>query len=125
MSNNPNITFICADESEIPTIQEIIIYNEYTNCTTSSDCSLLNNNSIESEKKLTIYPNPAKNELFIETNSTEISFITIYNMIGQIIQTIPNAKNTTSIDVSNLKSGSYFIKIVTDNSTISQQFIKE
>ena len=54
----------------------------------------------------------------------EISSITIYNMLGQIVVAIPNAKNVETVDVSSLKSGNYFVKINSDKGTSNTKFIK-
>ena len=47
-------------------------------------------------------------------------------MFGQKVKTIPY-RNTelTTIDVTNLKSGQYFMKIATDKNTFTTRFIKE
>ena len=58
-----------------------------------------------------VYPNPVENNLNIsKKEEIEISSITIYNMLGQIVVAIPNAKNIETVDVSSLKSGNYFVK---------------
>lgn len=73
-----------------------------------------------------IFPNPAKNILNINSKQNiQIETITIYTTIGQLVQVIPNAKNTKTIDVSNLKSGTYFIKVVSDKGASSSKFVKE
>jgi hypothetical protein len=46
-------------------------------------------------------------------------------MLGQLVQVIPGAKDVSNIDVSSLKSGSYFIKILSDQGSSSSRFIKE
>lgn len=72
----------------------------------------------------TLSPVPAKNTLtFTAKQDIEMSSISIYNTLGQLIQAITNPKET--IDVSGLKTGSYFIKIITDKGTASSKFIKE
>jgi uncharacterized repeat protein (TIGR01451 family) len=74
----------------------------------------------------TLYPNPAKNVLNINTKSNiEVHTIAIYNLLGQVVLAIPNAKNTNTVDVSNLKSGNYFLKITSDKGSATEKFIKE
>ena len=73
-----------------------------------------------------IYPNPAKQVLNLETRATIIvNSINIYNMLGQMVMAIPNAESVSSIDVSDLKTGTYFIKVNTDKGTANAKFLKE
>lgn len=73
-----------------------------------------------------IFPVPANNTLNIETKATiGVKSINIYNAIGQLVIAIPNAETVTNIDVSNLTTGTYFIKMNTDKGTANTKFIKE
>ncbi|KQB40092.1 T9SS type A sorting domain-containing protein [Flavobacterium aquidurense] len=73
-----------------------------------------------------VYPNPVNDVLNITTKEDiQLSSIQIYNVLGQLIRVIPNAKNVENIDVSGLNSGNYFIKIVSDKGNSSTKFIKK
>jgi hypothetical protein len=77
------------------------------------------------EQYFKIYPNPAKDVLNIETKTTiAVTSINIYNALGQVVLVIPNAQQTKSVDVSSLKTGSYFMKIVSDKGSSSVKFVK-
>lgn len=79
----------------------------------------------KSNSNFVLFPNPAGNFLNIsKKEEIEISSITIYNMLGQIVVAIPNAKNIENVDVSSLKSGNYFVKINSDKGTSNTKFIK-
>ncbi|TGD59850.1 T9SS type A sorting domain-containing protein [Flavobacterium humi] len=72
-----------------------------------------------------VYPNPVHDVLTISAKETiEISSISIYNTIGQLVMVIPNAKNIKTVDVSGLAPGNYFIKTHTDKGTANTKFIK-
>jgi hypothetical protein len=45
--------------------------------------------------------------------------------LGQIVLAFTNAETLSSLDISQLKTGAYFIKLTTDKGTASQQFLKE
>jgi uncharacterized delta-60 repeat protein len=78
-----------------------------------------------SENYIVLYPNPVNSILNISKNqNVEISSITIYNTLGQLIMAIPNARNTESIDVSVLKSGNYFVKVNSDSGILTSRFVK-
>jgi uncharacterized repeat protein (TIGR01451 family) len=92
--------------------------------TETSTFQALNNDAFVFENEFVLFPNPAKNVLYIEVkNEIEMSSISIYNMLGQVVLTTTNPSNT--IEVSNLKTGNYFIKVTTDKGTATSKFIKE
>ncbi len=78
-----------------------------------------NNNA----SNITVYPNPAINNIKIETPQQAV--IEITNMQGQLIKTIRADENKISIDVSALPSGVYFIKCITEKGIEIKKFVKE
>ena len=87
--------------------------------------ALLVNSDFVFDNYFSIYPNPANSILNIETKKTiEVTSINIYNALGQVVLVIPNAQQTKSVDVSSLKTGNYFIKIVSDKGSSSMKFVK-
>ena len=73
---------------------------------------------------LKVYPIPLRNMLNI-TFDQEISSITIYTMIGQVVLFKDlNAKEGT-IDISNLNSGSYLVKVAAGTLVKTLKVIKE
>lgn len=67
-----------------------------------------------------IYPNPANNTIFIDTERN-IEGITIYNTSGQKVATF----KTKTIDTSQLTAGIYFIEVQTNGQKSLQRFIKQ
>ena len=74
---------------------------------------------------INIYPNPAQDRLYIETES-EIEEVIVYDIYGrhQVTET-PSHQEMISIDISNLNSGVYFIKINTAEGNIVKRFVKK
>jgi hypothetical protein len=72
--------------------------------------------------ELSIYPNPAKNELFIQSDSP-IDKVEIYNLAGSCVLSESNFAG--SINVSTLAAGVYFVKIHTATGEAVQKMIKE
>ena len=105
------------------------IYFDYnlpitTNTSTVHVFNPLTTGDFEFGNLFTLSPVPAKNNLTITTKQDVIiSSVNIYNTLGQLMQVSTNPSQT--IDVSSLKTGSYFIKIISDKGTASSQFIKE
>jgi hypothetical protein len=76
--------------------------------------------------KYIIYPNPAQNTLQIRSSiGVEVQSVGIYNLLGQLVLTIPYTQSDAIIDVSHLNTGNYFIKIRSANGTSTEKFIKE
>jgi len=75
-------------------------------------------------QKINIYPNPVKNQLFIELDNQEVTEITIIDYSGRIVKTITN-NNAKSIDVSDLTQGIYILKVATENGVLTNRFIKQ
>ncbi|MDD2387883.1 MAG: T9SS type A sorting domain-containing protein [Bacteroidales bacterium] len=72
-----------------------------------------------------IYPNPANSQLFINIENTSEFSYQIININGQLMQSGISIDNGTGIDISEMSSGVYFIKIKTSNESFINQFIKE
>jgi hypothetical protein len=72
----------------------------------------------------TLYPNPVKEVLNIQSKQdVGVNSIEIYNQLGQIVMAITNFE--TKIDVTDLASGTYFVKINTDKGSSNSKFVKE
>jgi hypothetical protein len=92
--------------------------------TATSTYQVLANPSFNFEKEFTIHPNPVKNLLNIRAkNSLEIQSLEVYNTLGQLVIAKPNFEQT--LDVSNLKTGTYFVKINTEKGSGNVKFVKE
>jgi alpha-tubulin suppressor-like RCC1 family protein len=86
----------------------------------SCPTSVLAVNSFEITENLKIYPNPVKDFLNISYENP-INIISIVNLLGQeVINT-----NQSKIDVSDLISGTYFIKISSDDFVKTIKVIKQ
>lgn len=79
-------------------------------------------------QKLTVYPNPVQDELIVmnDASGAKLSQVTIMDATGKIIQTIAlSPTNNTSVDVSALNQGVYFIKITfVDDTSFQKKFVK-
>ena len=98
-----------------------IITNEYV---TTFQNILLNNHDFSFQNEFVLYPNPSKDVLNIQAKQgLQLNSIEIYNQLGQIVMAVTNAVNT--IDVSNLASGTYFVKVNSEKGSANAKFVKE
>lgn len=127
MHENPNLQYICASPNKIAYLQQIATLENYSSCLIDSNCVFtLDNETFISKTNVSLYPNPAGNSINFDMKNFTIPYsIDIYNLLGQLTLNIPNPKDTNSIDVSHLKSGQYFVKVISDKGISTTKFIKE
>ena len=80
------------------------------------------NGSIKNE--IRIYPNPAKNVLNISSTEGEGS-VKLYNTIGEVLKFKSINSNQSSLDISTINPGIYFIEVTSNEEVITKKFIKE
>ena len=76
------------------------------------------------EQTMSIYPNPANDKLFIESNEN-ISNVEIYNLTGAAVLKQECNSDKVEMNVKALQSGVYFIRITTGDNTETRRFIRE
>jgi Leucine-rich repeat (LRR) protein len=109
---------------------EANIYFDYnfpvlTNKATSKFATTLGTQDFEFSNYFKVYPIPADEVLNISAiQNIEIKSIAVYDILGQMVIALPNLKDISKIDVSNLRTGNYFLKIKSDKGSSSMKFIK-
>ena len=102
---NPELSYICCDEDRITEIKNMAIANGQ-NCEVNSECNVTNTQDLYTN--INAYPNPVSDILYLDTNENWIK-VDIYDIAGRITRTV--SLNGQSIDVSELESGTYFIRL--------------
>ncbi|MFH1005564.1 MAG: T9SS type A sorting domain-containing protein [Bacteroidota bacterium] len=77
----------------------------------------------ENLNTISVYPNPATDNIIIE--SPQKAEIEIVNLQGQLIKYLVANNNKTTIDISELPGGMYFIKAKTEKGIAIEKFVKE
>ncbi|WP_430410202.1 T9SS type A sorting domain-containing protein [Kordia sp.] len=71
-----------------------------------------------------LYPNPATDVITIQSGDVNVSGIEIYDILGKNVMKQSNFTNTsTTVNVSELKSGVYFVKIYANTSSLTKKII--
>ena len=78
----------------------------------------------EFSDKITIYPNPVKSELKINSTNLNIDLINIYSLTGQLLMSEKVNSDSSNFDVSNLATGEYFIQFYAGKKIALKKFIK-
>ena len=82
-------------------------------------------NSIKENAKLfSIAPNPATNNITI-TADNNFHTIEVLSFLGQLVLAQPNNGTTAEMDISTLTNGVYFVRIISENGTSVQKFVKQ
>ena len=72
--------------------------------------------------KITLYPNPTSNIISIKETNIKINSIQVYNYQGQLVKNVVSGFQT--IDITEMPSGLYFLKINTPEQAINKRIIK-
>ncbi len=80
-------------------------------------------------RELSVFPNPAKNELFLETRSVGSYELSIYDLSGRLMHQgkidLGGQGMISQIDLSQLSSGTYFLQIFNDQEQLTKRIIKQ
>jgi len=86
----------------------------------------LSNDVIENtSNKYQLFPNPVNNKLYINSSLDENLSIIVYDINGREVLNNIIAGEQKNMDVSALKSGVYFLKIIDSNNFEIHKFIKK
>ena len=74
---------------------------------------------------ITIYPNPVKNELYIDIDkSNPECLVNVFDINGQLVKSVNIAQMTNLIDIKDFKSGIYTIQMIFSKTIEMRKFIK-
>lgn len=76
------------------------------------------------QEYVAVYPNPANDYLRIKTNGT-LTNVRIMNIVGQTVFNNAAQDSNSTINISNLESGVYFVQIETELGTSTQKIVVE
>ena len=84
--------------------------------------SVLATNQNDLQSTVRLYPNPVKDVLYI-SDTENVSKLEVYDITGRMIKSVATRYN--KVDLSELRTGNYFLKIYYPNKTINSKIIKE
>ena len=79
------------------------------------------------ENRIVLFPNPAKNEVFIKSSFVPIGKVEIYDVSGRLVSDIDvsGGTRTKTIQLLNVSKGLYFVNIHSENDSITRKLIVE
>ena len=102
------------------------IYEDCNGATSTLDVAFNENVEEMLVSNVTIYPNPANDKLYVETlTQTQTLTIEIYDVYGrqQVTKSLSH-QGALVVDLTNLNSGIYFVKVVTENGNVVKRIVK-
>ena len=81
----------------------------------------LAHNAVHEEEvdAVSVYPNPVKAQLYVKAEN--LQSVEVYNIVGQLVMVTENAV----VDMTALKEGVYFVRINSNDNTITKRVVKQ
>lgn len=92
---------------------------------TISDDIVLSTDVIAKELGFNVYPNPVKDIVTLENSQLKNTKVTLIDMSGRVLLSIKANNSLNQINLSNLSSGVYLMKVITDSYTFEERIIKQ
>ena len=116
-----NIIQLCTSSSSVVNLQNYYNSLGYSSTSFISNCSSLGINSNEiTDHKIMFYPNPTKDKIIFNEN---VNFIYVYSSSGFLVK--QSEITSDELDLSNLNSGIYILKMQTESGIRIDKLIKE
>ncbi|MCX6274926.1 MAG: T9SS type A sorting domain-containing protein [Bacteroidetes bacterium] len=107
--------------------ENIVVSNSLVWNLNAEDACLYIQVSDNNEEEIEVYPIPASSKLVVDSRQYTISAISINNLLGEMVLAVslPNDsyREPIDLDVSQLPSGIYFLKLTTSTSEIIKKII--
>ena len=75
-----------------------------------------------------VYPNPATDVVNVECTMNNVQLggaLQLFDVYGKLLQIIPITSETTPVNVADLASGIYFMRVTTDQGVVTKRFVKK
>lgn len=81
-------------------------------------------NDVAINNQVTVYPNPVTDVLTIQMDNGGYDVLRLLNSMGQVVAQQSIGNNTTTINMSHLSTGIYYLQLTGKNNTITQKIEK-
>ncbi|WP_395043582.1 T9SS type A sorting domain-containing protein [Flavobacterium sp.] len=119
LNSETNIIFRIVFHSDEAVVQAGVIFDDFLISGTLANENFNLNN-------ITIYPNPSNGIYNISSGNTTIDEIIVYDVMGKTIKSSTNqSQNNTVLNLTQVSSGIYFVKITANEQTTIKRIIKK
>ncbi|HKR03113.1 MAG TPA: T9SS type A sorting domain-containing protein [Bacteroidia bacterium] len=116
LGNSVNLPF------SISNVTAVTANEYYLTISTNGDNVSVDSLGDDLDEMISVYPNPVKDVLTINSGSAKITSLDIYNTIGQRIMSKEISSSKINIITRNFKEGIYLLKLVTDAGVMNRKF---
>ncbi len=102
---------------------DVVMTNTVKN-TKGCPAPLISETVLATYNNVTLYPNPATDELTIKTANSSYTSLTISNSIGQVMMQQAISNTQTKVNVKALPAGLYYVTVKGENGNSVQKFVK-
>ncbi len=97
-----------------------------SSCVLTTGCYSISNVGLQlyHDPEINVYPNPTSDLLYFSSVKGKEMFIELLDLNGKVMYTKTMTQSLSSIDVSELKEGIYFLKVYTSEGLIVKKIIK-
>jgi hypothetical protein len=74
---------------------------------------------------VTVYPNPANDQLFVNTGNVSSGTMELIDVTGAVVRRVQFTGNLFAVDLSDLAGGIYFVSISTAEGRAVRKIVKE
>ena len=85
---------------------------------------LSSNEHVDIFQKISIYPNPTSDKIFIQHSSEKIISVIVFDFSGRLLYRKEEDLNMT-VDLSGMPSGIYHLVIITNKSRVSRAIVRK
>ena len=125
LENTTELSYNTTSNDNVFFVEVVALYkNDKTSVGVAKKYAYGDNIDEQHEIQCNVYPNPVDDRLYIATED-EVENVVVYDIYGrhQVTET-PRHQGNLTIDLENLKSGIYFVKINTEKGNIVKRIIK-
>jgi len=120
-TNNPDLTCIFVDDAAYSTANWTNIDPTATFVETQADCNALAVDDFNFDNNLSVYPNPAKNQVNIKLDRNSV--YSIYNINGRLLKQGKLLQGINTLNIKNIRRGIYFIRITDKQMELTKKLI--
>jgi hypothetical protein len=81
-------------------------------------------NTVKKQSVVSFFPNPAKDAITLKYETTNAIDVIVYNVLGAKVKSFKHSSNETTLNISDLEKGLYFIRFSDNGNVISKSFTK-
>jgi uncharacterized repeat protein (TIGR01451 family) len=104
-----------------------VVITDANGCTASSAAFPFYMTGIEtlSEDDVVIYPNPARDELIVQSSKFKVQSVEVVDVVGKVLQSQESrTRNQVNVNVSSLAPGIYFVRVKGEKGIVVRRVVK-